>query len=210
MPGRRAGGQEQGGAAQGGGADAERAAGHGAVLARRGAAAGRAGAGAVGGSGPGLRVLSPAAPCPQAQRFLRAAGQAPDVAERYCGLYRRLRGATEELFGQQAAFLGALGRGFAGALLQLPFLTALHVSPAPGPRASFGVAASRAPRGRGAPRRAVPVPPQASERFARYLDGKIQELGGAAGSTGLLQQLLEPFVVFSGLEIAHTFEHFYR
>nr|XP_038032455.1 cullin-9 isoform X1 [Anas platyrhynchos] len=112
----------------------------------------------------------------QAQRFLQAAGQAPDVAERYCGLYRRLRGATEELFGQQAAFLGALGQGFAGALLQLPFLTALH----------------------------------ASERFARYLDGKIQELGGAAGSTGLLQQLLEPFVVFSGLEFAHTFEHFYR
>ncbi|XP_038032457.2 cullin-9 isoform X4 [Anas platyrhynchos] len=112
----------------------------------------------------------------QAQRFLQAAGQAPDVAERYCGLYRRLRGATEELFGQQAAFLGALGQGFAGALLQLPFLTALH----------------------------------ASECFARYLDGKIQELSGAAGSTGLLQQLLEPFVVFSGLEFAHTFEHFYR
>ncbi|XP_038032978.2 cullin-9 isoform X2 [Anas platyrhynchos] len=112
----------------------------------------------------------------QVQRFLQAAGQAPDVAERYCGLYQRLRGATEELFGQQAAFLGALGQGFAGALLQLPFLTALH----------------------------------ASERFARYLDGKIQELGGAAGSTGLLQQLLEPFVVFSGLEFAHTFEHFYR
>ncbi|XP_068531534.1 cullin-9-like isoform X3 [Anas acuta] len=112
----------------------------------------------------------------QAQRFLQAAGQAPDVAERYCGLYQRLRGATEELFGQQAAFLGALSQGFAGALLQLPFLTALH----------------------------------ASERFARYLDGKIQELGGAAGSTGQLQQLLEPFVVFSGLEFAHTFEHFYR
>lgn len=154
-------------------------------------------------------------PCPQAQRFLQAAGQAPDVAERYCGLYQRLRGATEELFGQQAAFLGALGQGFAGALLQLPFLTALHVSPggvapAPGPWASYGVATSQPPWGHGAPRTPVPVPPQASERFARYLDGKIQELGGAAGSTGLLQQLLEPFVVFSGLEFAHTFEHFYR
>lgn len=55
-----------------------------------------------------------------------------------------------------------------------------------------------------------PRPPQVSERFARYLDGKIQELHGAAGSTGLLQQVLEPFVVFSGLEFAHTFEHFYR
>ncbi|NXT72959.1 CUL9 protein, partial [Chaetops frenatus] len=115
----------------------------------------------------------------QVQRFLEAAGQAPDLAERYCRLYRRLRGATEELFGQQAAFVLALGQGFAGALLQLSFLTALHVS----------------------------------EQFARYLDVQIQELRRAVGSTGpleRLQQFLEPFVVFSGLELAHTFEHFYR
>ncbi|XP_023779099.1 cullin-9-like [Cyanistes caeruleus] len=115
----------------------------------------------------------------QVQQFLEAAGQAPDLAERYCRLYQRLRGATEELFGQQAAFVLALGQGFAGALLQLSFLTALHVS----------------------------------EQFARYLDVQIQELRRAAGSTGpleRLQQFLEPFVVFSGLELAHSFEHFYR
>ncbi|KAF1667525.1 Cullin-9, partial [Aptenodytes patagonicus] len=115
----------------------------------------------------------------QVQRFLEAAGQAPDLVERYCGLYQRLRGATEELFGQQAAFVLALGQGFTGALLQLSFLTTLHVS----------------------------------EQFARYLDGQIQELHRAAGSAGplqWLQQILEPFVVFSGLELAHTFEHFYR
>ncbi|KAM9016211.1 cullin-9-like [Ara ararauna] len=112
----------------------------------------------------------------QVQRFLEAAGQAPDLVERYCGLYQRLRSATEELFGQQAAFALALGQGFAGALLQLSFLTALHVS----------------------------------EQFARYLDRQIQELHRAAGSTGQLQQILEPFVVFSGLELAHSFEHFYR
>ncbi|NXL82789.1 CUL9 protein, partial [Leptocoma aspasia] len=115
----------------------------------------------------------------QVQQFLEAAGQAPDLAERYCQLYQRLRGATEELFGQQAAFMLALGQGFAGALLQLSFLTALHVS----------------------------------EQFARYLDVQIQELRRAAGGTGPLEQLqqfLEPFVVFSGLEFAHTFEHFYR
>ncbi|XP_064915017.1 cullin-9 isoform X16 [Columba livia] len=115
----------------------------------------------------------------QVQGFLEVAGQAPDLVERYCGLYQRLRGATEELFGQQAAFMLALGQGFAGALLQLSFLATLHVS----------------------------------EQFARYLDRKIQELQGAAGSMGPLQQLqqiLEPFVVFSGLELAHTFEHFYR
>ncbi|XP_075269377.1 cullin-9-like isoform X2 [Opisthocomus hoazin] len=115
----------------------------------------------------------------QVQRFLEAAGQAPDLVERYCGLYQRLRGATEELFGQQGAFLLALGQGFAGALLQLSFLAALHVS----------------------------------ERFARYLDGQIQELHGAGGGAGplrRLQQMLEPFVVLSGLELAHSFEHFYR
>lgn len=56
-------------------------------------------------------------------------------------------------------------------------------------------------------------PLQVSEQFARYLDVQIQELRRAAGSTGPLEQLqqfLEPFVVFSGLEFAHTFEHFYR
>uniref|UniRef100_A0A663MUJ5 Cullin 9 n=1 Tax=Athene cunicularia TaxID=194338 RepID=A0A663MUJ5_ATHCN len=113
---------------------------------------------------------------PQVWRFLEAAGQAPDLVERYCRLYQRLRGATEELFGQRAAFVLALGQGFAGALLQLPFLAALHVS----------------------------------EQFARYLDGQVQELHGTAGSAEPLQQILEPFVVFSGLELAHTFEHFYR
>ncbi|NXW95924.1 CUL9 protein, partial [Alopecoenas beccarii] len=115
----------------------------------------------------------------QVQGFLEVAGQAPDLVERYCGLYQRLRGATEELFGRQAAFMLALGQGFAGALLQLSFLATLHVS----------------------------------EQFARYLDRQIQELQGAAGSVGpmqQLQQILEPFVVFSGLELAHTFEHFYR
>ena len=48
------------------------------------------------------------------------------------------------------------------------------------------------------------------ERFARYLDRKVRELHGAAGGAGQLQQILEPFVVFGGLEFAHTFEHFYR
>ncbi|NXU52336.1 CUL9 protein, partial [Turnix velox] len=115
----------------------------------------------------------------QVQRFLEAAGQVPNLVEQYCGLYQHLRSASEELFGQQAAFVLALGQGFAGALLQLPFLTSLHVS----------------------------------EQFARYLDGLIQELHGAAGRAGPLQQLqqmMEPFLVFSGLELAHTFEHFYR
>ncbi|KAM6278732.1 cullin-9-like isoform 3-T3 [Porphyrio hochstetteri] len=115
----------------------------------------------------------------QVQRFLEAAGQAPDLVERYCGLYQCLRRATEELFGQQASFVLALGQGFAGALLQLSFLTTLHVS----------------------------------EQFARYLDRQIQDLRRAAGSAGplrRLQQMLEPFIVFSGLELAHTFEHFYR
>ncbi|XP_074753707.1 cullin-9-like [Athene noctua] len=69
--------------------------------------------------------------------------------------------------------------------------------PRPGPPAWPGPAAS-------------PVSLQVSEQFARYLDGQVQELHGTAGSAEPLQQILEPFVVFSGLELAHTFEHFYR
>lgn len=226
---------------------------------------------------------------PQVQGFLEVAGQAPDLVERYCGLYQRLRGATEELFGQQAALMLALGQGFAGALLQLSFLTTLHVSqgstaPVPdssvtspwhrlgrlswptalgelwvggvlAPQSSHGaepcggpgqhpavgacilswagacpaLAPAQEPQGfLAAPPRDIfpawpwspvsplctsPVPLQVSEQFARYLDRQIQELQGAAGSVGSvqqLQQILEPFVVFSGLELAHTFEHFYR
>ncbi|XP_062427383.1 cullin-9-like isoform X3 [Rhea pennata] len=112
----------------------------------------------------------------QVWRFLEAAWQAPDVVERFCRLYRRLRGATAELFGQQAAFMLALVQGFAGALLQLSFPTALHVS----------------------------------EQFARYLDQRLRELRGVGGGAGPLQQALEPFAVLCGLELAHTFEHFYR
>lgn len=102
---------------------------------------GRAGLGTFRGARPAAG--SALALLPQVQRFLEAAGQAPDLAERYCRLYQRLRGATEELFGQQAAFMLALGQGFAGALLQLSFLTALHVSrgsatPLPWPWARAG------------------------------------------------------------------------
>ncbi|KAM8809295.1 cullin-9-like [Eudromia elegans] len=112
----------------------------------------------------------------QVQRLLEAAWRAPDVVPRYCGLYWRLRSATAELFGQRAACMLALARGFAGALLHLSFPATLHVS----------------------------------ERFARYLDGQVRELRGAAGSAGPLQRLLEPFVMLCGLELAHPFEHFYR
>lgn len=182
--------------------------------------------------------LSPGA-LPQVQRFLQAAGQAPDLAERYCRLYQRLRGATEELFGQQAAFVLALGQGFAGALLQLSFLTALHVSrgarprcpghgpgscPGPRPRDGLWVGCPVPPEAQTVPSSGVwcswqppvcsqPCPLQVSEQFARYLDVQVQELRRAGGSSGpleRLQQFLEPFVVFSGLELAHTFEHFYR
>ncbi|XP_075782038.1 cullin-9-like isoform X2 [Pelodiscus sinensis] len=115
----------------------------------------------------------------QVKRFLEAAWQGPDFVERYCRLYRGLRRATEELFGQQAAFALALRQGFSGGLLQLSFLTAVHVS----------------------------------EQFARYVDQRIQESQTDAGnveSLHRLQQSLEPLLFLSGLELASTFEHFYR
>ncbi|KAM3605984.1 uncharacterized protein V6R79_008521 [Siganus canaliculatus] len=52
-----------------------------------------------------------------------------------------------------------------------------------------------------------------SERFAQYIDQMIQVSGAASGSTETLdrlQQFLEPMLFLSGLELANTFEHFYR
>ncbi|XP_059374070.1 cullin-9-like isoform X6 [Carassius carassius] len=52
-----------------------------------------------------------------------------------------------------------------------------------------------------------------SERFAQYIDKMIQESGGDSGNVDTLNQLqhfLEPMLFLSGLELANTFEHFYR
>uniref|UniRef100_A0A8C4VG89 Cullin-9 n=1 Tax=Gopherus evgoodei TaxID=1825980 RepID=A0A8C4VG89_9SAUR len=115
----------------------------------------------------------------QVKRFLESAWQGPDFVERYCRLYRGLHSAMEELFGQQTAFALALRQGFSGGLLQLSFLTAMHVS----------------------------------EQFARYIDQQIQESQTDVAnveSLHRLQQSLEPILFLSGLELANTFEHFYR
>nr|XP_020652521.1 cullin-9-like [Pogona vitticeps] len=85
----------------------------------------------------------------------------------------------EELFGQQMSFMLALCHGFSGGLLQLSFLTAMHVS----------------------------------EQFARYIDRWIQESWADSGNVETLQRLqqsLEPILFLAGLELANTFEHFYR
>uniref|UniRef100_A0A6I8NEM6 Cullin 9 n=1 Tax=Ornithorhynchus anatinus TaxID=9258 RepID=A0A6I8NEM6_ORNAN len=50
-----------------------------------------------------------------------------------------------------------------------------------------------------------------SEQFAHYIDELIQAgRVGSAESLEQLQQSLEPFLVLSGLELATSFEHFYR
>ncbi|XP_072845267.2 cullin-9 [Pogona vitticeps] len=115
----------------------------------------------------------------QVQRFLESSWQAPDFVERYCNTYLCLRTAMEELFGQQMSFMLALCHGFSGGLLQLSFLTAMHVS----------------------------------EQFARYIDRWIQESWADSGNVETLQRLqqsLEPILFLAGLELANTFEHFYR
>uniref|UniRef100_A0A3Q2QI35 Cullin family profile domain-containing protein n=1 Tax=Fundulus heteroclitus TaxID=8078 RepID=A0A3Q2QI35_FUNHE len=51
------------------------------------------------------------------------------------------------------------------------------------------------------------------ERFAQYIDQKIQASGSPSGGAETLEQLqqfLEPMLFLSGLELANTFEHFYR
>ncbi|XP_076831652.1 cullin-9 isoform X2 [Brachyhypopomus gauderio] len=52
-----------------------------------------------------------------------------------------------------------------------------------------------------------------SERFAQYIDHMIEESGVDSGNVetlNQLQQFLEPMLFLSGLELANTFEHFYR
>ncbi|GCB80342.1 hypothetical protein scyTo_0016169, partial [Scyliorhinus torazame] len=115
----------------------------------------------------------------QVKRFLDGAWNSPDFVKRYRDMYLKLKNAMDELFGQQMAFVLALRKGFAAALLQLSHLTAMHVS----------------------------------ERFAQYIDQRIQESEMNTRNVetlNQLQQFLEPMLFLSGLELANMFEHFYR
>ncbi|XP_030051562.1 cullin-9 [Microcaecilia unicolor] len=115
----------------------------------------------------------------QVKKFLESSWNSSDFVERYRNIYLSLKNAMEELFGQQTAFVLALRQGFSGGLLQLSFLTAMHVS----------------------------------EQFARYIDQRIQESwkdNSNMKTLRQLQQFLESVLFLSGLELANTFEHFYR
>ncbi|XP_058410322.1 cullin-7 [Diceros bicornis minor] len=116
----------------------------------------------------------------QVNNFLTSHWQDDDFVPRYCEHFNNLQKSSSELFGPRAAFLLALQNGCAGALLKLPFLKAAHVS----------------------------------EQFARHIDQRIQgsRIGGARGMEMLaqLQRCLETVLIFSGLEIATTFEHYYQ
>ncbi|XP_074093096.1 cullin-7 isoform X2 [Macrotis lagotis] len=116
----------------------------------------------------------------QVSRFLTAAWQAPDLVPRYCDIYEWLQSAGAELFGPRAAFTLALRQGFSGALLQLSFLTAAHVSEQFARHIDQQIQRSRVGG------------PQGEEML------------------GQLQRSLEPMMVLSGLELATTFEHFYQ
>ncbi|XP_004624188.1 cullin-7 isoform X2 [Octodon degus] len=116
----------------------------------------------------------------QVNAFLTLHWRDDDFVQRYCERFYNLQKSSSELFGPRATFLLALQSGCAGALLQLPFLRAAHVS----------------------------------EQFARHIDQRIQSsrVGGAQGMETLvqLQRCLEATLVFSGLEVATTFEHYYQ
>ncbi|CAI9532052.1 unnamed protein product [Staurois parvus] len=64
----------------------------------------------------------------QVQRFLEISWNDVDLVPRFCSMYMALRRAMEEMFGQQTRFLLALQHGFCQGLLQLSYLTALHVT----------------------------------------------------------------------------------
>nr|XP_045011843.1 cullin-7 isoform X2 [Jaculus jaculus] len=116
----------------------------------------------------------------QVNNFLTSYWRDDDFVPRYCEHFYNLQKSSSELFGPRAAFLQALKQGCAGALLRLPFLRAAHVT----------------------------------EQFARHIDQRIQgsRMGGARGLEMLaqLQRCLETVLIFSGLEIATTFEHYYQ
>ncbi|XP_045049028.2 cullin-7 isoform X3 [Desmodus rotundus] len=116
----------------------------------------------------------------QVNTFLTSHWQDDDFVPRYCEHFNKLQKSSSELFGPRAAFLLALQNGCAGALLKLPFLKAAHVS----------------------------------EQFARHIDQRIQgsRIGGARGMEMLvqLQRCLETVLIFSSLEMATTFEHYYQ
>ena len=116
----------------------------------------------------------------QVHSFLTSCWQDDDFVPHYCEHFGNLQKVSSELFGPRAAFLLALQNGCAGALLKLPFLRAGHVS----------------------------------EQFAQHIDQRIQGswIGGARGMEMLaqLQLCLETILIFSGLEIATTFKHYYQ
>uniref|UniRef100_A0A8C5QAV7 Cullin family profile domain-containing protein n=1 Tax=Leptobrachium leishanense TaxID=445787 RepID=A0A8C5QAV7_9ANUR len=115
----------------------------------------------------------------QVQRFLESSWNDSDVVPRFCSVYVDLRRAMEELFGQQTVFLLSLRQGFCEGLLQLSFLTTLHLT----------------------------------ERFARYIDQRVQEIRSDSSdfrAMDQLQQFLEFVLFLSDLELTNTFEHFYR
>ncbi|KAM5262887.1 cullin-7 [Ctenodactylus gundi] len=116
----------------------------------------------------------------QVNRFLTSHWQDENFVPRYCQHFYYLQKASSELFGPRAAFLLALQNGIAGAFLRLPFLQAAHVC----------------------------------EQFARHIHQRIQgsRMAGAHEIDLLaqLQRCLDSSLVFSGLEIATTFEYYYQ
>uniref|UniRef100_G1KZ36 Uncharacterized protein n=1 Tax=Anolis carolinensis TaxID=28377 RepID=G1KZ36_ANOCA len=147
------------------------------LMSPHGAGAGRGSSSTL--SPGGIRTWQLSGQQPNLQWFLETSWQTSNFVEQYCNTYLRLRTAMEELFGQQMSFMLALRHGFSGALLQLSFLRAMHVS----------------------------------EQFARYIDRWIRESWGDSGNVETLwhlQQSLEPILFLAGLELANTFEHFYR
>ncbi|KAM3930644.1 cullin-9 isoform 2-T3 [Leptodactylus fuscus] len=115
----------------------------------------------------------------QVQRFLEMSWNDVDLVPRFCSMYQTLRRAMDEMFGQQTRFLLSLRQGFCEGLLQLSFLTALHVT----------------------------------EQFARYIDRLITAIRADSSDLRSLEQLQQflDFVLFlSDLELANSFEHFYR
>ncbi|KAM3930738.1 cullin-9-like [Leptodactylus fuscus] len=115
----------------------------------------------------------------QVQQFLEMSWNDVDLVPCFFSMYQTLRRDMDEMFRQQTRFLLSLRQGFCEGLLQLPYLTVLHVT----------------------------------EQFARYIDRLITAIRADSSDLRSLEQLQQflDFVLFlSDLELANSFEHFYR
>ncbi|KAM9316190.1 cullin-9-like [Gastrophryne carolinensis] len=143
---------------------------------------------------------------PAVQRFLERTWNDGDLVPRFCAVCLNLKRAMEEMFGQQAALSLALQEGICEGLLHLPFPNGIHGPPfEPMCDAMLSILILKVAF--------LVAITSVMKQFARYIDQLIgAELLDSSGAEPVeqLQQFLEWARCLADLELAASFEHFYR